>query len=162
MLEKDKRLFMELPPRARRIQQGFHRFHPIGGTTSACAENTTAPWNAGITPWNYLRVRGEYEGLIKTHKNYRELPPRARRIRGPSDTDMQPPGTTSACAENTHAARKRVSYSRNYLRVRGEYTVGMVLLRPHQELPPRARRIPICGAGVAWHLGNYLRVRGEY
>ena len=60
MLEKDKRLFMELPPRARRIQAS----RPLEGapyrTTSACAENTCPPRVFEAWYRNYLRVRGEY------------------------------------------------------------------------------------------------------
>ena len=52
--------FEELPPRARRILGLYRHNISANGTTSACAENTTGPWSAGITPWNYLRVRGEY------------------------------------------------------------------------------------------------------
>ena len=70
------------------------------GTTSACAENTASripkyhmTWNYlrvrgeyqghGILPgrWgNYLRVRGEYRLALVTRQICRELPPRARRI----------------------------------------------------------------------------------
>ena len=66
--------------------------------------------------------------------------------------------------------------------MRGEYRRFATIVQNALELPPRARRIQrcvaeehsqlgttsacaentICGAGVAWHLGNYLRVRGEY
>ena len=37
------------------LKTGFY-----AGTTSACAENTPAPWASIWNPWNYLRVRGEY------------------------------------------------------------------------------------------------------
>ena len=50
----------ELPPRARRIQLVEFFLRRLGGTTSACAENTFA---FGINLHgcgNYLRVRGEY------------------------------------------------------------------------------------------------------
>ena len=92
------------------------------------------------------------------------------------------PGTTSACAENTKERTAIRQCPWNYLRVRGEYCPTCCALSALTELPPRARRIlnillehghcsgttsacaenTICGAGVAWHLGNYLRVRGEY
>ena len=73
---------MELPPRARRILQGFLTALKLQGTTSACAENTHPATHNNALSRNYLRVRGEYaldylHGLLRT-----ELPPRARRIRG--------------------------------------------------------------------------------
>jgi len=71
---------------------------------------------------------------------------------------------------------------RNYLRVRGEYSLSLGILSGFGELPPRARRILCKAWGVGtrpgttsacaentdtWRLlpivrRNYLRVRGEY
>ena len=71
---------------------------------------------------------------------------------------------------------------RNYLRVRGEYVYGAVVVAEGLELPPRARRIlrcrlkPLARSGTTSacaentggaltaikSIGNYLRVRGEY
>ena len=71
---------------------------------------------------------------------------------------------------------------RNYLRVRGEYLEQGFSPGTHEELPPRARRIPykrgeMTGFGGTTSAcaentglvsvlfgpgGNYLRVRGEY
>ena len=91
-------------------------------------------------------------------------------------------GTTSACAENTFTDMERRLAARNYLRVRGEYTMNTTEAWKKWELPPRARRIPpiwwgvlfmprttsacaentpLEGAPYVWG-GNYLRVRGEY
>ena len=91
-------------------------------------------------------------------------------------------GTTSACAENTrHNTCYRESFW-NYLRVRGEYLIGVEGERIPKELPPRARRIPpskhqdaTCAGTTSAcaentenatvqikTAGNYLRVRGEY
>ena len=73
----------------------------MGGTTSACAENTGWILKSCRLRWNYLRVRGEYTRLKTCLALGLELPPRARRIL------LEPPrviavcGTTSACAENT-------------------------------------------------------------
>ena len=70
----------ELPPRARRIRlPEQHQVRP-GGTTSACAENTPQPTPARENPWNYLRVRGEYDRHVDIATGLVELPPRARRI----------------------------------------------------------------------------------
>ena len=72
--------------------------------------------------------------------------------------------------------------ARNYLRVRGEYTVWVLLPILSGELPPRTRRIPDVNAECGGVFGttsayaentmrrgisrrsrwNYLRVRGEY
>ena len=53
-------LLAELPPRTRRIQANPDALSNLLGTTSAYAENTP-PWPfPATTPWNYLRVRGEY------------------------------------------------------------------------------------------------------
>ena len=90
---------------------------------------------------NYLRVRGEYGNGHGGNAQAGELPPRARRIPGWAIGLDKLPGTTSACAENTTRAPKKLVCAGNYLRVRGEY-------QGHGILPGR------------W--GNYLRVRGEY
>ena len=111
----------ELPPRARRIQVVENRNQHHIGTTSACAENTARRLLARGPNRNYLRVRGEYR-LWKTATNITsELPPRARRILFASLFEKFLPGTTSACAENTTRAPKKLVCAGNYLRVRGEY-----------------------------------------
>ena len=71
------------------------------GTTSACAENTKAVDSAKIGNGNYLRVRGEYPTAATPASPWRELPPRARRIRQGKSDRRYLTGTTSACAENT-------------------------------------------------------------
>ena len=91
----------ELPPRARRIQTPKHHSTQSKGTTSACAENTALCPPRCRGRRNYLRVRGEYKMAKFTTRNNRELPPRARRILGDPPVAGDPPGTTSACAENT-------------------------------------------------------------
>ena len=50
----------ELPPRARRIPFRWAPCSASLGTTSACAENTACRLSILNSPWNYLRVRGEY------------------------------------------------------------------------------------------------------
>ena len=113
---------LELPPRARRILILLSLCDVVVGTTSACAENTRDQAVHQNDSWNYLRVRGEYEGPGGSSERLVELPPRARRIRewlsGVGDTI----GTTSACAENTRRLPGRKARIWNYLRVRGEYT----------------------------------------
>ena len=91
-------------------------------------------------------------------------------------------GTTSACAENTHARDYPLARTGNYLRVRGEYIAKPNWSYICLELPPRARRIPWVLGVLGCVLGttsacaentrmvaircpavrNYLRVRGEY
>ena len=91
-------------------------------------------------------------------------------------------GTTSACAENTPKRLTLGVVDGNYLRVRGEYYLAVLLLLVVLELPPRARRIRFvrvvffqqlgttsaCAENTQSHhsypgiRGNYLRVRGEY
>ena len=73
----------------------------MGGTTSACAENTGFSPRRDTRMGNYLRVRGEYQQTFGPHKYYPELPPRARRIQIVTPNSMEFIGTTSACAENT-------------------------------------------------------------
>ena len=90
---------------------------------------------------NYLRVRGEYATHTRRGCRGGELPPRARRIQVPHGEDSDPVGTTSACAENTVLGFPLRSLSWNYLRVRGEYGIGVGMGCPFGELPPRARRI---------------------
>ena len=92
--------WMELPPRARRIQKQLL---------------TTNPHQ------NYLRVRGEYAVLPGHLNNDVELPPRARRIHFARNPNFDFRGTTSACAENTPYRPQNHATGRNYLRVRGEY-----------------------------------------
>ena len=71
-----------------------------------------------------------------------ELPPRARRILSVRNPSGFSDGTTSACAENTLPCGGCRGCGWNYLRVRGEYGNIPPVIPHHQELPPRARRIP--------------------
>ena len=172
----------ELPPRARRIPvPGGRRGTPVG-TTSACAENTTAGPRIRKRNRNYLRVRGEYQWVTPQSGARKELPPRARRIHRLVAAAVPPTGTTSACAENTGAQVVLWTSHRNYLRVRGEYQSYIKRRSRPRELPPRARRIlhlqsllaeaegttSACAEntspneGISWPWRNYLRVRGEY
>ena len=73
-------IFGELPPRARRIRVDAGWISDDGGTTSACAENTSHQQSAPALPRNYLRVRGEYAAGCGVFVDSAELPPRARRI----------------------------------------------------------------------------------
>ena len=70
---------------------------------------------------NYLRVRGEYIGVVIIGAIVVELPPRARRIRCGRNVSPKFTGTTSACAENTIPRPSVMDHEGNYLRVRGEY-----------------------------------------
>ena len=131
---------------------------------------------------NYLRARGEYLMVAKLTGGAWELPPRTRRIRSSGDDPRLRLGTTSAHAENTPCPGTSQAEWRNYLRARGEYLNGALLLFLELELPPRTRRIPYrrekqklrlrttsAHAENTLHFqlrnllpGNYLRARGEY
>ena len=174
--------FLELPPRARRIPIHSSRAEVEQGTTSACAENTQPGGMGRRECRNYLRVRGEYLSVAAFSITFAELPPRARRIRPRAVMAVVLIGTTSACAENTWLPHCCIAWSRNYLRVRGEYKILWPQPTRAMELPPRARRILVdllsllrfhgttsaCAENtfVTWRedltAGNYLRVRGEY
>ena len=173
---------LELPPRARRIL--LVPVTPVDdfGTTSACAENTNCSVVAVLLSRNYLRVRGEYCAFTSVEPHGKELPPRARRIRGHDAVVGVQHGTTSACAENTRVWPWPGRCPGNYLRVRGEYGHSATGSRASRELPPRARRIPhtrhspgaaigttsacaentLCSFFTSSNIWNYLRVRGEY
>ena len=99
--------WLELPPRARRIQAAEKNLESVRGTTSACAENTPRRLCLCFFPWNYLRVRGEYYSILIDTWYQSELPPRARRIQGAGLFGQLGKGTTSACAENTLQAFAR-------------------------------------------------------
>ena len=114
----------------------------MGGTTSACAENTPIAFQIKPRLWNYLHVRGEYCRGRVARVSRRELPPRARRIQLVEFFLRRLGGTTSACAENTFAFGINLHGCGNYLRVRGEYKSSMPKTKSDLELPPRARRIP--------------------
>ena len=154
--------FLELPPRARRIQSCQVNIPFGNGTTSACAENTEWCVMHIENERNYLRVRGEYILSPPSVMLTTELPPRARRIRGLAVCALRRRGTTSACAENTAPPRQSFHKSWNYLRVRGEYGGTLETLLLGKELPPRARRIPPMPPSMRREPRNYLRVRGEY
>ena len=127
-------------------------------------------------------MRGEYKPSNNHSIVSMELPPRARRIPVLFQKIGTVTGTTSACAENTRRAGLTPRQNRNYLRVRGEYSLVRRSVARIRELPPRARRIRsrVCsphsrvgttsacaentagfrrGVASRW---NYLRVRGEY
>ena len=126
---KPSRARWELPPRARRIQNGEVHHPKQQGTTSACAENTLPKTSVDVTDGNYLRVRGEYVKQGLANMGQWELPPRARRIPAVGiDVDLGA-GTTSACAENTTTTLVRRVTRWNYLRVRGEYHSVLVWWR---------------------------------
>ena len=68
-------------------------------------------------------MRGEYAiGGMRVAIGM-ELPPRARRIQLWIISRLGSEGTTSACAENTHAHPQKPPTRGNYLRVRGEYSL---------------------------------------
>ena len=121
------------------VPQGYP--NRLGGTTSACAENTYLRIRGEYAGSNYLRVRGEYRSVTWFPCRAVELPPRARRIHPNQPRRGKIPGTTSACAENTGVLRNPRPRPRNYLRVRGEYGLGVDEPQGGKELPPRARRI---------------------
>ena len=97
--------WLELPPRARRIQDLLDSIYLEPGTTSACAENTPILCRYQTTIRNYLRVRGEYISATYRDSPSMELPPRARRIQVVCAGGGGFLGTTSACAENTLPVR---------------------------------------------------------
>ena len=127
-------------------------------------------------------MRGEYSNAESKGTTSAELPPRARRILGRTESKIRLIGTTSACAENTQSQLPLRPSPGNYLRVRGEYGFDAVVDVGKAELPPRARRIPSAwswaiflsgttsacaentphGTQPKWTGRNYLRVRGEY
>ena len=127
-------------------------------------------------------MRGEYAQTELNTMIGAELPPRARRIHIPPGIPHAYRGTTSACAENTDYMRCTLHYTRNYLRVRGEYMLITYCTGTVSELPPRARRIRVVHCRHLLAMGttsacaentrkppkprnnnrNYLRVRGEY
>ena len=144
----------ELPPRARRIHTAAVGVATLGGTTSACAENTFDGECEGGFDGNYLRVRGEYLRLRVADPHSVELPPRARRILCLAVWCRRALGTTSACAENTRFYAARTGCIRNYLRVRGEYKALIAPEQSPQELPPRARRIPTSPDGFHGLVGT--------
>ena len=114
-------LITELPPHARRILGAHRHHHRARG--------------------NYLRMRGEYPMPDYSQLPVKELPPHARRILTVEGFAELFHGTTSACAENTLEVADYVDDWRNYLRVRGEYSLRIPGSSPCTELPPRARRI---------------------
>ena len=124
------------------------------GTTSAHAENTKITVTYYLPKRNYLRVRGEYSNAESKGTTSAELPPRARRILGRTESKIRLIGTTSACAENTQSQLPLRPSPGNYLRVRGEYPRPGAGRFFYPELPPRARRIrlasipPRCGGGT--------------
>ena len=73
-------VYLELPPRTRRILNVFLKPVTQPGTTSAYAENTDGNAHAVSLKRNYLRVRGEYLLEPVGHQPFWELPPRTRRI----------------------------------------------------------------------------------
>ena len=177
-----RKALLELPPHARRIPEDFTTETAETGTTSACAENTCGNSNPISHQRNYLRMRGEYAGVISELAPNRELPPHARRIPSNLIPKRHNTGTTSACAENTRLRCRKSTLTWNYLRMRGEYASASPCAALPPELPPHARRIHGLGFFLSSNRGttsacaentygggydhfaiwNYLRMRGEY
>ena len=153
---------LELPPRARRILDEKVSAIQDKGTTSACAENTFACSARVVSPWNYLRVRGEYNPARSTSQSEMELPPRARRIQSCQVNIPIGNGTTSACAENTEWCVMHIENERNYLRVRGEYRCWQVRSCSANGTTSACAENTACPHHGFRYCGNYLRVRGEY
>ena len=146
------------------------------------AENTYRIGRSHPMGRNYLRVRGEYPPDNYPRGVNGELAPRTRRILFLNICTELVYGTTSAYAENTLRAFSMTARNWNYLRVRGEYTLALLMYPPVAELPPRTRRIPVLYLRIDAIFGttsayaentdrvkaatdehrNYLRVRGEY
>ena len=171
----------ELPPHARRraTPPWHHADRP--GITSACAEKRNKQRSKQNLPRNYLRIRGE-ERMAAGHDIDRaELPPHARRRARSKRSVIPASGITSACAEKSPAPSAGTKISRNYLRMRGEETVGHLNSPVSGELPPHARRRAagyanypagegitsacaekrVAPAVMAVKPRNYLRMRGE-
>ena len=156
------KVYVELPPRARRIQTHHVECVLEAGTTSACAENTQHVQHLPHDLRNYLRVRGEY-GPASTRVDARpELPPRARRIQFYPCREFFVDGTTSACAENTFETFDDWGDKGNYLRVRGEYEVAAGGPSTHLGTTSACAENTACVMPLTNSQGNYLRVRGEY
>ena len=92
--------------------------------------------------------------MCLNRKSVLELPPRARRILNGGVFYRNIRGTTSACAENTAIGAQAAPYTRNYLRVRGEYPNTPIGNRRDRELPPRARRILLDESKIAIIIGT--------
>ena len=147
-------MLRELPPRTRRIHTVTWVTCNRVGTTSAYAENTNAVTCANAPPGNYLRVRGEYPSAENLWLLPGELPPRTRRIPIQPRPRKRTIGTTSAYAENTALFLLRRLFSRNYLRVRGEYGLPPINALTCLELPPRTRRIQATPPGSPLNNGT--------
>ena len=132
----------ELPPHARRIPRVDEILVFGGGTTSACAENTSLP--------------------PSQHSKLRELPPHARRILVAIAKAIVDFGTTSACAENTAISPPPGKLKRNYLRMRGEYSSSKGSSRSGPGTTSAcAENTTVLVFGPV-SPRNYLRMRGEY
>ena len=134
-------LYMELPPRTRRIHAPAGVNNLVDGTTSAHAENTPKWLPVRALAGNYLRARGEYFQISISGIMTLELPPRTRRIPHGSTPACVYVRTTSAHAENTGTHRHGRTPNGNYLRARGEYPPSPSAASATWELPPRTRRI---------------------
>ena len=152
----------ELPPRARRIRNTVNFAGLLGGTTSACAENTCCNDWIAFNPRNYLRVRGEYYSRASQAGLMMELPPRARRILNRRRATSSHGGTTSACAENTQTLVGDINNNGNYLRVRGEYMPLLYSVACPGGTTSACAENTLGCFPLQSQKWNYLRVRGEY
>ena len=135
-------MILELPPRTRRIPLPTDFLGRSRGTTSAYAENT---------PFRTIRTPPTSE-----------LPPRTRRIPERKNHAYHQAGTTSAYAENTGPIYPPGFWSRNYLRVRGEYHGKNLSVVVSDGTTSAYAENTFDHNRVVVYIGNYLRVRGEY
>ena len=143
------------PPLARGIPPLFLRMSSTLGITPACAGNTV--WFLVYPLWfrDHPRLRGEY--YYESHYGTRDegSPPLARGILLMAAVNNCSPGITPACAGNTCAYRIFGQNQQDHPRLRGEYSVPILMSIMFLGITPA------CAGNTLYRLTNVVPILGS-
>ena len=169
-------------PHARGAHPACDRPFPASGIIPACAGSTTFTPSARARTPDHPRMRGEHCRGVRGLRGAAGSSPHARGARLRGYRDIKGDRIIPACAGSTCAGRRRNMSCRDHPRMRGEHSLGNVVLSvetgssPHARGArlrvggvPRARGIiPACAGstartpGCAWSCRDHPRMRGEH
>ena len=141
------------PPRVRSRRHGRPAIVRLPGITSACAEQTRAPWEGRGRTRGHRRVCGADATTICAPDVVTGSPPRVRSRLPARDVEIIAKRITSACAEQTLSFCCCAACRGDHLRVCGADTFILEEEGAPVGSPPRVRSRPAPIVGVFGELG---------